>query len=265
MNKREMDCVVILTDLTENYGLIGVKTSFEDEGAMFNEVIRLKQICNEAKVKITLKIGGPEAIRDLKDSIIIGVKGIVAPMVESSFGVEKFLNATKKHIPQDILNTVQLGINLETITALNTTNMILSTKNIKDIHSITIGRVDLVSSMGKDRSYVNSNEIYELTKQALIKAKSIGLKCCVGGAISINSIDFLSRLYSDGLLDKFETRNIIFDPSLSLKQLSKALMKAQLFEYTWMINKNEYYSNLANQDLNRIKMIQDRLNQSSMV
>ena len=44
MNNREFKCVNILTDLVENYGLVGIKTSFEDEGATFNEVLRLKEI-----------------------------------------------------------------------------------------------------------------------------------------------------------------------------------------------------------------------------
>ena len=74
MKSREFKCVKILTDLIENDGLIGIKTSFEDEGALFEETIRLKEVCNQAKTKITLKIGGPEAIRDIKDSSIIGVK-----------------------------------------------------------------------------------------------------------------------------------------------------------------------------------------------
>jgi hypothetical protein len=65
MNTREFKCVKILTDLIENEGLIGIKTSFEDEGALFNETVRLKEICNQAKTKLTLKIGGPEAIRDI--------------------------------------------------------------------------------------------------------------------------------------------------------------------------------------------------------
>ncbi len=71
MNNREFKCTKILTDLIENEGLIGIKTSFEDEGATFNEIIRLKEICNQSKTKVTLKIGGPEAIRDIKDSICV--------------------------------------------------------------------------------------------------------------------------------------------------------------------------------------------------
>jgi citrate lyase beta subunit len=220
-------------------------------------------VCNEAKTKVTLKIGGPEAIRDLKDSTIIGVKGIVAPMVESEFGLKKFIQAARNHIAEDTLSSIQLNVNLETITAIENSDKILSIDEVQDLYGVVVGRVDLVSSMGKDRSYVNSAEIYKFTEQVFTKAKSKGLKTCVGGAISVDSLEFLKKLHSEGLLDKFETRYCIFDPSITIKQLSKALAKAQMFEYEWMTSKQEYYSLLANQDSKRIKMIQDRINQST--
>lgn len=262
MNKREFKCTEILTDLVENEGLVGIKTSFEDEGATFNEVLRLKEICNQAKTKVTLKIGGPEAVRDLKDSTIIGVKGLVAPMVESEFGLKKFINASNKYIPKDVLSSLQLNVNLETATAINNSEEILSTDESSELYGVTVGRVDLVSSMGKDRKYVNSDEIYNMARKVFLKAKEKGLKACLGGAISIDSLKFLKQLHSEGLLDKFETRYAIFDPSITLKNLSRALSKAQMFEYEWLMCKHESYLNSANQDLSRIKMIQDRINQS---
>lgn len=262
MNTREFKCVKILTDLIENEGLIGIKTSFEDEGALFNETIRLKEVCNQAKTKVTLKIGGPEAIRDLKDASIIGVKGLVAPMVESEFGLKKFIQATKNYIPEDVLSSLQLNINIETITAVENVIKMLNTPEANDLYGVTVGRVDLVSSMGKDRNYVNSEEVLKMTKSVFIKVKEKGLKACLGGAISTDSLDFLKKLHSEGLLDKFETRYAIFDPSITLKNLSRALSKAQMFEYEWLKVKNEYYTLLANQDIKRIQMIQDRINQS---
>jgi 4-hydroxy-2-oxoheptanedioate aldolase len=262
MNKREFKCTEILIDLVENEGLVGIKTSFEDEGATFNEVLRLKEICNQAKTKVTLKIGGPEAVRDLKDSTIIGVKGLVAPMVESEFGLKKFILATKNHIPKDILSSLQLNVNLETTTAIKNSPEILNTPESDNLYGVTVGRVDLVSSMGKDRKYVNSDEVYNMAKKVFTHAKEKGLKACIGGAISIESLKFLKQLHSEGLLDKFETRYAIFDPSITLKNLSRALSKAQMFEYEWLMCKHETYLTSANQDLNRIKMIQDRINQS---
>lgn len=262
MNTREFKCVKILTDLIENEGLIGIKTSFEDEGALFNETIRLKEICNQAKTKLTLKIGGPEAIRDIKDSLIIGVKGLVAPMVESPFGLKKFIQSAKTYISEDALPSIQLNINVETITAVSNVQKMLDLSEANDLYGVTVGRVDLVSSMGKDRNYVNSDEIYSMVRSVFVKVKEKGLKLCLGGAVSMESLSFLKRLHSDGLLDKFETRYAIYDPSIALKNLSKALSKGQIFEYEWLQCKHEYYTSLANQDIKRIQMIQDRINQS---
>ena len=134
MNKREFKCVEILTDLIENHGMVGIKTSFEDEGALFNETVRLKQVCNQAGTKITLKIGGPEAIRDIKDSLIIGVKGIVAPMVESEFGLKKFVNSARTYIQSDALSSTNLYINIESKTAIKTFMLSPSVTNLEAIN-----------------------------------------------------------------------------------------------------------------------------------
>jgi hypothetical protein len=261
MKAREFKCAEILTDLIENHGLVSIKTSFEDEGAMFDETVRLKEVCNQAKTKIVLKIGGPEAIRDIKESMIVGVKGLVAPMVESPFALKKFIQAVNKNLPADVVSSLQVSVNLETITAVNSSEDILNIDEATQLYGVTVGRVDLVSSMSKDRNYVNNSEIYTLARKVFTKAKEKGLKACVGGAVSVDSLDFLRKLNSEGLLDKFETRYAMFDPS-ALKNLSTALSKAQLFEYEWLMTKHEHYINYANQDIARIKMIQDRINQS---
>lgn len=263
MNNREYKCSEILSDLMENDGLVGVKTSFEDEGALFNETIRLKEVCNLGKTKITLKIGGPEAIRDIKDSMIIGVKGIVAPMIESSFGLKKFIQAVNMYVPEDVLSSLELYVNLETISAISCAEQILNSSEAENLCGVTVGRVDLVSSMNEDRSFVNSDEIYNMVKNVFIKVKEKGLKACLGGAVSIESFDFLKKLHADGLLDKFETRYAMFNPEITLKNLSRALSKAQMFEYEWLKAKHEYYMLQGNQDIKRIQMIQDRINKSS--
>ena len=130
------------------------------------------------------------------------------------------------------------------------------------LYGVTVGRVDLVSSMCKDRSYVNSDDIYSMVRKVFIKVKEKGLKLCLGGAVSTESFTFLKKLHSEGLLDKFETRYAIYDPSVALKNLPRALSKGQMFEYEWLQCKHEYYTALATQDTKRIQMIQDRINQS---
>ena len=131
------------------------------------------------------------------------------------------------------------------------------------MYAVTVGRVDFVSSMGKDRSFVNSSEMLKMTKDIFTKAKNIGLTVNLGGAITVDSYDFLNELYKEGLLDKFETRYAIYDPSKALKHLSKALAKGQLFEYEWLMSKRENYQRQADKEIKRIQMIQDRINQST--
>jgi hypothetical protein len=117
--------------------------------------------------------------------------------------------------------------------------------------------------MGLNRNSVNSEDIYNIAHNVFEKTKKLGAKACVGGAVSTDSLDFLKKLHSEKLLDKFETRYAIFDPSITLKNLSRALFKAQMLEYEWLTNKMEYYQNQANQDETRLKMIQSRINQSA--
>ena len=262
MRKQEFKCARLLTDLVENYGVIGIKTSFEDEGASYEEVMRLKEICNQANTKINLKIGGPEDKRSMIDSTTIGVKGLVGPMVESDFGLTKFVKAVKSVVPEDVVKSLNLYVNIETITATNNIDSISKTSEFKDLHGVTIGRVDLVGSMGKDRNYANSKELLDIAIKVFSNVKDAGLKACLGGAISVDSEEFLTKLYSKGLLDKFETRYVIFDPSKSLKNLSKSLAKAQVFEYEWLKCKRENYLAQANKELSRIEMIQARINKS---
>jgi hypothetical protein len=183
-------------------------------------------------------------------------------MVESEFGLRKFVQAAKAYIPHDVLSSVQLNVNIETIVAIQNANKMLEASEATELYGVTVGRVDLVSSMGKDRSYVNSEEVYKMARSVFSKAKERGLKACLGGAVSTDSAEFLKKLHSEGLLDKFETRYAMFDPSITLKNLSRALSKAQLFEYEWLMSKHELYTSMANQDAKRIKMIQDRINQS---
>ena len=184
-------------------------------------------------------------------------------MIESSFGLQKFIKACKSNLPESSYKVTNLYVNTETITALQNIESLVNIPEFEELHGVTIGRVDLVGSMGKDRSYVNSKEILDLARKTFTLVKDKGVKACIGGAVSVDSEEFLKTLHSEGLLDKFETRYIIFDPTIALKNLPKSLMKAQIFEYEWMMAKHESHLNLANRELKRIQMIQDRINSST--
>jgi 4-hydroxy-2-oxoheptanedioate aldolase len=261
MNKLELSSVSLLKDLVENHGVLGIKTSFEDEGASLMEVIRLKELCNQAGTKILLKIAGAEAKRDLEDSMMIGVKGIVAPMIESPFALDKFVKSAKSILPPDVLSNVQLGVNIETISAYKNFSEMTKADGFKDLYHITLGRVDFVSSMNKDRSYVNSEEILDIATDLFTKSREMSKRVYLGGAITIDSKDFMKSLFTKGLLDKFETRYVMYDPAIALNNLNDALLSGQKLELGILNYRRNYHLHHANKEIDRIKMIEKRVNE----
>lgn len=259
MNNIELNSTALLKNLIENNGVVGIKTSFEDEGATFNEVLRLKELCNQAGTKLLLKIAGAEAKRDLLDSQIIGVKGIVAPMIESGFALDKFMKSVEKILPEDIISNLQLGINIETISAFNKIDEIINSDGFNGLYNITLGRVDFVSSMGKNRDYVNSTEMLDIASELFAKCRRLGKKLYLGGAITVESENFIKNLLSNGLLDKFETRYVMYDPTIALKNLHSSLTNGQKLELMILKGRQSFYLQNANKEIERINMIENRI------
>ena len=260
MNKLELSNVSILKDIVEYNGVIGIKTSFEDEGASFNEVLRLKELCNQAGTKLLLKISGAEAKRDLADSTVIGVKGIVAPMIESPFALEKYIDSAESILGKELISNIQLGINIETINAYKNFDKIVESKAFEKLYHVTLGRVDFVKSMNKDRTFCNSDDMFEIANEVFSKSRQKSKKVYLGGAISIDSKDFLNKLFTKGLLDKFETRYVIYDPAVALKDLDKSLIGGQKLELGILNNRKNTYYYETQKEINRIEMIEKRVN-----
>lgn len=258
MNSLERDMVQVLLQLKEKYGVFQIKAEFEAEGSGMDELMRLKDVTAAAGLPIILKLGGVEAVTDIYCALQLGVAGIVAPMAETAFALSKYVNMVEKIVPPDNAQDIEFAFNLETITGFQNLETMLDLPNLSTIQGVTIGRVDLTGSMGLDRAAVDSDEIYNMSRDAFIKARARGLKTAVGGAISTKSASFISRLNAEGLLDKFETRKVVF-PSDSVKHGDPAFLKAIEFELNWLKSKQRFYSRVKADDLKRIDMLEKRL------
>lgn len=236
-------------------GLVGVKASFEDEGADFIEVLSLKTFCDINNIPLTLKISGGEAIRDIKDANKLHIKKLVAPMLESKFALEKFIQSCNKHYT---VSGAKLAINVESRVCYENFEDISSSPYFNQLSSITVGRGDLVQSMELDRysGAVDSEEVYNLTSKIFNIARSKNLGCTLGGSMTASSEEFVVSLIGEGLLDKFETRNIMFDKdALNLYSFSELVKAALSFELEYLVAKRDYYNNLYNQDISRINKL----------
>ena len=238
----------------KHLGCSGIKISYEDEGALLNEMITMRYLTAFVGVNLSIKIGGCEAKRDIVDCLNLNTDTIVAPMVESAFALKKFANSLKVYNYNG-----EKGFNLETIQAYKSLEEISNEFNLVDF--VTLGRVDFVSSLNKDRNFVNSEEMLEIASNIFEKAREKNIKCYLGGAISIESKDFIGKLIDKKLLDKFETRYIIFDTSkINFENFNDLLYWANVFEVEWLKLISNRYNLLFNKDTNRIKMIEERIN-----
>lgn len=258
LNSLEKRMVDLLIDLRDNYGAVGVKAEFESEGTRLNELMRLKDVVSRSGLQLMLKIGGPEAVRDILDALIVGVSGIVAPMVESAYALKKYLLAIERFIPEDVTADLICAVNVETRQAYQNFAEMLAHPKIDLLNFVTIGRVDLSGSMGLSREQINSDEVFQIAKEICRMARRAHIGTAMGGGISKQAIPFIGQLVSDNLLDRFETRKIIFSAPRALSDAEISLIKANQFELLWLQNKADYYTLISREDQERIGMLQTR-------
>lgn len=259
MNKYEKNMFELLKDLKENHQVKGIKISFEDEGLTGEVAQIISSIAFKAGVAVSMKIGGCEARRDMHDAKVLGVNKIVAPMIETPYALKKFVEASHVVYADDEYADTKFMVNIETITGYKNLRDMMKSEAAKDIYGIVLGRVDFSGSLGKDRAFVNSDEMKEFALDMAQIARENSKKLFVGGGVSGASLEFFRQLPTE-VLECFETRNIIFDAQYSLNdaQVEKALTKAMGFELAWMQRKKEFYGKLSNAETKRIEMIEKR-------
>lgn len=253
MNKLEQEMISLLEDLKENHNILSVKTEFEAEGASVEEIQYLKQFISGLDLSLTIKIGGCEAINDLINAKKIGAKSIIAPMIESSFALKKFVMAINNVYSVEEKNNTDFYINIESVTGFKNIDEIINLEEFKEISGIVFGRSDMVLSLNYPKDYVDSEEIFEYANN--IASKLVDKKFIVGGNITKKSLQFLIKLKN---LSMFETRKIVFGVDSNLDNMEEGIIKALKFELLWLKNKQYTNLNFSNELLKRIEALELR-------
>ena len=91
------------------------------------------------------------------------------------------------------------------------------------------------------------------------KVKIKNLKGALGGAISTESVTFLKELISEKLINKYETRKLVYK-SETAKDIFDGINLGVKFELLWLKSKRRYYHRIKDEDDKRIQMLEKRLN-----
>ena len=238
----------------KKFGIKAVKQSLEDEGSSFEDIAIMRKITKKKGLKLNVKIGGCEAKNDIFFCKDLKVDSIVAPMIESEYGLKKFIQcagSVKKN---------KLLINLETALALKNLRQIVKSEYFDYLDGVVIGRSDVVGSLGLDKKDVNSKKIFSLVNKSfhyIKKKKSDNFILKMGGSVTSGSNIFISKLYENKNIGFVETRNIEFKVSHALlKNFRQAISYAFEFEIEWLkmrINSLKKNSSLRKDFKNRLQ------------
>jgi hypothetical protein len=250
----EKDLFGQLLYLKEAYSLAGIKAEFEAEGSSFNDVARLRRLTERAGVGLFLKIGGVEAVRDIKDSLELGVDGLVAPMVESRFGLKKFMEAYRSVYGE---HRVKLAINIETKGAVDDLEGILDLAE-GFVDGVTLGRTDLSASYLDPAVTPDCEFIAGLANRVGARVRARGLDFTLGGSVSAASLEaFRAEPAIVESVQRIETRKVILPRDVMLAKAG-ALDEALRLEELCILSKKELGDAMLAADLERLEKLRSR-------
>lgn len=181
-----------------------LKISTEDE-ALTHEEVAMRVDVFAPLVALELKIGGPGARGDLVLCRRLGIRRMIAPMIESAYGLEDYLAGLQEVYSGATSGESPIpGVNIETRGAAERVGNILAADVGRKLAQVTVGRSDLSKSMG---SHPDATPVMALTGRVMRAARVGGYATSIGGGISPANVSaVVARLRPDAV----NTRNFSF-------------------------------------------------------
>lgn len=206
-NTKENILRQMLIELRDQHGCCGLKLSTEDAGNSFDDIQRHIRLFGDI-LPIAVKIGGPNARNDIKTLVAMGIRSLIAPMVESVYGLQNYIEALQETLSPEEYKLVSKRINVETITAYHNFKDLTASLFFAELNQITVGRGDLSQSMGHD---ADDPRVMKAARDIIRQAHALKIPVSVGGRINPENAAIICRELKP---DEINTREI----GLSLPQ-----------------------------------------------
>lgn len=230
--------------LQKHHGLISLKAGTEWEDMDYQEIQWLYEL-GDKRLPILVKVAGPEAMVDLRHLQQIGVTGLLVPMIESAYALEKFVTIVKA-LYKNSDKLPMLAANLETIHAYEQLDTLINSPAFGDISLVVIGRLDLSLSMGiKD---VDHPDVSKVTQDIVNKVRAAGKAVSIGGFVNPASAGTLKKQFA---ATDINTIHLMFDLA-NTEDIDAAIWKGIEFEIA-------YYEYLKTRNPQRSEFYQGRI------
>ena len=231
-------------------GLVAFKTGTEVEDMSFAEIALLRKL-TEGIVPLYVKIGGPEARTDMRNCLAVGVDGVIAPMIESGFALQKFITSLREVAGSDAYARIRKGINIETKTALANLDEIFASEFAQELDQVTAARSDLSDSLS---CHPDDPEVIGLCRRVVDYARYLDLETSIGGKIIPDTV---GNLLQELDTDMINTRHMVLACPLIGAEPSAFVEKALGFEIA-------LYRFFADRFLDRRRLHLERVRQLEM-
>lgn len=234
--------------LHSQHGLISLKAGTEWEDMDYQEIQWLYEL-GEKKLPILVKVAGPEAKVDLRHLQTIGVTGLLGPMIESSYAMEKFVSIAQAHYKSAAILPPMLAVNIETIHAHDQLDTLINSPTFKDIEMVVIGRLDLSLSMGING--VDDPKVLDVTQNIVNKVRAAGKPVSIGGFVNPATAATIRDTFDVNYLNTIHT---LFDLS-KIDDVATAIWRGIEFEIA-------FYEHLKTRNPARTEFYQSRIETS---
>lgn len=195
-----------------------------------------------------VKIGGCEAKADIRYLHQIGVRQVVAPMIESGFAMHKYMAM----LPAQAFD--HIGVTVETRNAVERIEELLDAG--AKLTEVTVGRSDLTASFGGQG--VECDETIAMVKHVARAAAKRGLPTTMGGTISAATCAMLKQDEElRGLIAAVETRKCVMATERFLEE--GALSDAFEVEQALLELQSRYHGTIAAAADDRLLQIRARM------